>query len=47
MFTHELLPSWNEGRAKDSILAFVKAVSDPASASFVCPEERIATFDKG
>jgi hypothetical protein len=40
------LPSWNEGAAKDAILRFVQATTDPASASFVPPEARIATFDQ-
>ena len=39
------LPSWNEGASKSAIVAFVKKVTDPASADFVPPQERIATFD--
>ncbi len=39
------LPSWNEGPAKASIIAFVKAVTDPASPDHVAPAQRIATFD--
>jgi phosphoserine phosphatase len=39
------LPSWNEGSAKSSIISFVQQVSDPQSAEFVKPEDRIATFD--
>jgi phosphoglycolate phosphatase-like HAD superfamily hydrolase len=39
------LPSWNDGKAKQSIRAFVKKVTTPGSPSFVPPEERIATFD--
>jgi hypothetical protein len=39
------LPSWNEGRTKDSILAFVAAVTREGSQSFVPARERIATFD--
>ena len=31
--------------AKQSILAFIQAVTDPGSADFVPPAERIATFD--
>ena len=41
------LPSWNEGPAKNSILDFVRATTaDPASTTFVKPEDRIATFDQ-
>jgi hypothetical protein len=40
------LPSWNEGAAKDAILKFVRSTSDSASADYVPPEERIATFDQ-
>jgi len=39
------LPSWNDGTAKKQILAFVKAVTDHESGSFVRQEERIAVFD--
>jgi len=39
------LPSWNEGKNKKAIIDFVKAVSTEGSASFVKPEDRVATFD--
>jgi len=39
------LPSWNEGAAKRSIVAFVVAVTKVGGPSFVPPAERIATFD--
>lgn len=39
------LPSWNDGSAKQAILAFVAAVTREGSPDFVPPEERIATFD--
>jgi phosphoserine phosphatase len=39
------LPSWNDGRTKQSILAFVREVTTPGSPHFVSPAERIATFD--
>ena len=39
------LPSWNDGRAKQSILDFVAAVTREGSADFVQPSERVATFD--
>lgn len=40
------LPSWNDGPAKDAILRFVHATTDPGSAQFVAPEDRIAAFDQ-
>ena len=39
------LPSWNDGKAKQSITAFVEKVTKEGSADFVPPAERIATFD--
>jgi hypothetical protein len=42
----EPLASWNEGPAKQAILDFVKATTDRASADYVPPEDRIATFDQ-
>ena len=41
------LPSWNDGPAKQAIVAFVQATTiDKASPKFVPPAERIATFDQ-
>ena len=40
------LPSWNDGPAKQAILAFVQATTDPASSQFLPPAVRIATFDQ-
>ena len=40
------LPSWNDGAAKQAIVAFVQATTTPGSSKFVPPEERIATFDQ-
>jgi len=40
----ELLPSWSEGDAKSVVLEFVESVSR-VGASYVPPEDRIATFD--
>jgi phosphoglycolate phosphatase-like HAD superfamily hydrolase len=39
------LSSWNDGRAKQVILAFVAQVTSPGSPDFVPPAERIAVFD--
>jgi phosphoglycolate phosphatase-like HAD superfamily hydrolase len=41
----DALPSWNEGPAKASIVAFVGAVTDKKSKQYVAPRERIAVFD--
>jgi phosphoglycolate phosphatase-like HAD superfamily hydrolase len=40
------LESWNDGLAKAAILNFVRATTDSTSKDFVCPEDRIATFDQ-
>jgi phosphoserine phosphatase len=39
------LPSWNDGPAKQAIVAFVTDVTREGSPDFVPPSERIATFD--
>jgi hypothetical protein len=39
------LPSWNDGPAKQSIVAFVEKVTKQGSPDFVPVPERIATFD--
>jgi phosphoserine phosphatase len=39
------LPSWNDGHAKQRIVAFVTAVTNPAGTDFVPPADRIAVFD--
>jgi len=39
------LPSWNDGKAKQSIIAFVGQVTKAGSPDFVPPAERIAVFD--
>ena len=39
------LPSWNDGQAKQSIVAFVEKVTKAGSPNFVPVAERIATFD--
>jgi phosphoglycolate phosphatase-like HAD superfamily hydrolase len=40
------LPSWNDGPAKQAIVAFVQATTTQGSPRFVPPAERIATFDQ-
>jgi len=42
---NDLLPSWNDGPAKKSIIAFVERVSKAGGPDFVDPAQRIATFD--
>ena len=39
------LPSWTDGKTKQSIVTFVQQVTTPGSPQFVAPEARIATFD--
>jgi hypothetical protein len=39
------LPSWNDTPAKAAIVAFVDSVTDPASADYVTPADRVAVFD--
>jgi phosphoglycolate phosphatase-like HAD superfamily hydrolase len=39
------LPSWNEGAAKTSVLAFVSAIAQEGGPDFVSPAERVAVFD--
>ncbi len=41
-----LLPSWNEGPAKQAIFDFVRATIDRPSPNYVSPEDRIAVFDQ-
>jgi hypothetical protein len=40
------LPSWNDGKARTSIVEFVAKVTKPGSPDFVPPAESIATFDE-
>jgi hypothetical protein len=42
----DLLPSWNDGPAKQAIVEFVQATTMQGSPKFVPPAERIATFDQ-
>jgi phosphoglycolate phosphatase-like HAD superfamily hydrolase len=39
------IPSWREGKVKQSIVDFVAAVTTPGSPDFVAPADRIAVFD--
>jgi haloacid dehalogenase-like hydrolase len=41
----EPLPSWNDGKAKQSIIDFVAKVTEAGAPDFVPPADRIATFD--
>jgi phosphoglycolate phosphatase-like HAD superfamily hydrolase len=41
-----LLPSWNDGSAKQAILGFVRTSVERSSPSYVSPEDRIAVFDQ-
>jgi phosphoglycolate phosphatase-like HAD superfamily hydrolase len=44
--TARLLPSWNDGPAKQAIFDFVRATTDQSTPSYVLPEDRIAVFDQ-
>jgi phosphoglycolate phosphatase-like HAD superfamily hydrolase len=41
-----VLPSWNDGAAKQAIIEFAHATTTQGSRNFVPPEDRIATFDQ-
>jgi phosphoglycolate phosphatase-like HAD superfamily hydrolase len=41
-----ILPSWNDGPAKQAILDFVHDTTDSSSKNFVPPADRVATFDQ-
>lgn len=43
--TNDPLPSWNDGKSKQSIVEFVTKVTKKGSPDFVSIPERIATFD--
>ena len=43
--TVDSLPSWNDGKTKQSIIEFVAKVTEKRSPDFVPPAERIAVFD--
>lgn len=44
--TTDLLPSWNNGAARNAIVEFVQKTTTTGSADFVPVPERIATFDQ-
>ena len=44
-YAQDPLPSWNDGKAKQSIITFVEKVTKEGSPDFVPVAERIATFD--
>ncbi len=39
------LPSWNEGKTKQSIIDFVTTVTNPKHKNYIEPADRIAVFD--
>jgi haloacid dehalogenase-like hydrolase len=41
----DALPSWNDGAAKQAIIAFVQSVTSEGSATFVPVADRVAVFD--
>src|SRR5207249_11931004 len=44
-YPQDPLPSWNDGKAKQSIIEFVEKVTKEGSPDFVPVPERIATVD--
>lgn len=42
----EMLPSWNDGPARQAIIGFVAQCTDDTGPGFVPPANRIATFDQ-
>lgn len=43
--TNDPLPSWNEGKVKSDIVAFVTRAADPGNPGFIPVADRIAVFD--
>ena len=41
----DALPSWNDGKSKNSVIAYVTSVTDPKSPDFIPVVDRIAVFD--
>jgi phosphoglycolate phosphatase-like HAD superfamily hydrolase len=44
--TNTLLPSWNDGPAKEAIFNFVRVTIDRSNPNYVFPEDRVAVFDQ-
>jgi phosphoglycolate phosphatase-like HAD superfamily hydrolase len=44
-YADDPLPSWNDGKAKASIVEFVQKVTTPGSPDFIPVAARVATFD--
>lgn len=41
-----VLTSWREGPAKQEILDFVRATTEPSSSTYVAPDDRTVVFDQ-
>ena len=41
----EVLPSWNAGKSKTNVIAYVQTITDKNSANFIPLKDRIAVFD--
>lgn len=41
----QILPSWNQGETRETIISFVNNITNPNSPAYVPPERRIAVFD--
>ena len=46
LFSHDPLPSWNEGKTKQALIEFVQNTSSIDNKDYLPVEERIATFDQ-
>src|SRR5687768_10410088 len=41
----QILPSWNEGETRETIIGFVSNITNPNSPTYLPPEKRIAVLD--
>jgi phosphoserine phosphatase len=43
--TAQILPSWNQGKTRETIIGFVNNVTNPDSSAYIEPDNRIAVID--
>jgi phosphoserine phosphatase len=41
----QILPSWNEGETRETIVSFVNNITNPNSPTYLAPDKRIAVLD--
>jgi hypothetical protein len=41
----QILPSWNQGETRDTVISFVNNITKPNSTTYVPPDKRIAVID--